>query len=527
MKRLFFFSGHGLTAYEWDKNQYLSRYEFLATEVDKDRFKLFLRQQPTVPSQILVDVIEEEFSRDHIPYVTGADRRALLTRTKTKKFRSNKYSYIELQGRQKEGRKDLNVLVSALLNPKNLEYWLEQIQESQIPIEGIYSLPIVGGLLTPIIGELSSPKHNANKGKVLIISQQGSATLRQSYYIDGQLVQSRLSAVNDEEGMDYVYLLENEISKTIRFLESARVYKRQDEIAVFVIVPSLLEGMVREHIHQQKTLTYSIVSTEKILSKVGMKGDPVSSYADILYGQLLLGKTFYKNQYAPIKQCSGYYHLLIGKGLNVASVVVFIGLILFCAVSLLDWFEKTALIDTSNNDIVQYQRRLNNKQKELTTYTYSATTTKNVVELFDNVKKKTYTEPKQLFAILSTALRENTNILTTTLTWEVTTKINKNVTEKIESVFGEPLAFQKKDYLVLNLVGKVVAFDDDYRLAIQYHQKFLSDLRALPKVIEVSDVLSPFNLNSASTIVGDSGTSAQVTRKSNATFKLKLVMDLR
>ncbi len=518
MKRLFFFDGLSLLAYEWDKNQFKNKQEFTQSDEDRDRFHLYLKKHANIPARILVDVIEEEFSQEQLPYATGLDRLALFKRTKTKKFRTQKFSYIELQGRQETGRKDLNVMVSALLNSEILEYFLDLIEESRIPIEGIYSLPIVGELLLPSL--------LANKGNTLVVSNQGSLTLRQSFYKDGRLLQSRLSSMDDERDMAFVELLKKEINSTIRFLASARSFKRDGGINIFIIVSDQSESLVRENLEHIDNAQYSILAVSKVFSKIGTKGKVISEYSDILYSQLLLEKRYYKNQYAPIKQRSRYYHLLIEKALNVMSVVLLVSTLLFIAINALDWYEKEDLIKDINNDNAIVKKQLQRKQKEIVTYSYSATTTKEVVDLYEKIQTKMQPSPKQLFFILSNSLRKNPNIITSELLWQYTNNPNTPIAKRKDGVRAEVMEFTKKDILLVKIKGRIVSFNDNYRQAIQIHKKFIQDLRQTKNVVKVEEIESPFNLNSSATIQGDSGTSAQVKRKASATFSLKVQISL-
>ena len=514
MKRLFFFNGNHLIAYEWEKNQFKNKQKFAHTEDDREKFHLYLRKHPNIPARILVDVIEEEFGKESLPYVTGSDRQALFKRTKEKRFRAQKYRYIELQGRQETGRKDLNVILSALLNPETLEWFLDIIEENQIPVEGIYSLPIVGELLLPTI--------LANKGSTLLVSNQGSSTLRQSYYINGRLAQSRLSSMDDERDMEFITLLENEIDSTLRFLVSTRIFKRDEGINIFIIVPDYSESLVRDKLTHVDNAQYSILATSKVFNKIGIKGKPISEYSDILYAHLLLEKRYYKNQYAPIKQRSRYYHLLIEKALYIISAVILIISLLFLIIEAVDWSDKEEKITQIDSSKTIVQRQLNLKQKEIVTYSYSATTTKEVVELYEKIKAKVHNQPKQLFSILSAALTKNPNIVLLDLIWQYTNNPNSVITNRVDGVLAEPINFTKKDFIVVKVSGKVISFEDNYRRAIQYHKQFIKDLEQVQSIETIEEIESPFNLNSSASVEGDSGTSAQVKRKAKASFSLKI-----
>ena len=519
MKRLFFFSGYKLIAYHWHKGEFIDREEFEPKDEDKDRLLLYLQKEPDVPARFLIDIIEEEFRLEALPYATGSDRKSLFERTKSKLFRNSKYVYLEMQGRQKEGRRDMEVLVSGLLSPEGLEYWLKVIQSAQVPLEGIYSLPIVGELITE--------KLLVDKVNTLVVSQQGPANLRQSYYVNGKLKQSRLSAISDERDMDFVYLVESEINKTLRFLETTRVRKRQDQLNISIIVSNQSEGLLEEHLRRKENTEYSILSHKKAVARVGIKGKILSPYSDILYAQLLLEKLIYKNQYAPVAQRSHYYHLLINRFLRYSSFTVAAVILIMLISGGLTWLEKQDQLKNQQNDIVSYKRKLSEQLKKIVKYTYRATTTKEIVELYDKLRVKTVQEPRLLFMTLSQAFKQNTHVVPVEIAWIVTQKKDKNLPARFDDIMTAPLSFSKKVYLIAEVKGKVIAFDDNYRRAIHYHQGFLDSLAKIKAIVKLENKKAPFNLNSSSEIIGDSGTNAQKKRKQDASFITRITLEVK
>ena len=90
-RRALFVSAHKAAVYHWHKGDLTSSYLFDANQEGKLFFERYLRETPNIPVYMLVDVFEEEFKRDTVPHVFGADREAIVERKKARLFRDTPY----------------------------------------------------------------------------------------------------------------------------------------------------------------------------------------------------------------------------------------------------------------------------------------------------------------------------------------------------------------------------------------------------------------------------------------------------
>jgi len=65
-------------------------------------------------------------------------------------------------GREKQGRKDDTVLLGAMTNPQLMQPWLNIIDECEIALSGIWTLPLISRQLLKTI--------KATEGVVLLVS---------------------------------------------------------------------------------------------------------------------------------------------------------------------------------------------------------------------------------------------------------------------------------------------------------------------------------------------------------------------
>ncbi len=184
MKRILYFTGYRMVAQEWAGRKLVSSVYFEPDDQGLDLFSAYLRSFKNEPVRLLVDLIEEEFRQIRIPLLRGADRQAILNRNYAKYFRTSEYKFSISQAVEKKTRKEEKVLVIGLTNQYLLEPWLKIIEETRTPLSGILSLPLVS--------EAYVKQLKAEHRAVILVSQQVPSNLRQSVFIDGKLILSRL-----------------------------------------------------------------------------------------------------------------------------------------------------------------------------------------------------------------------------------------------------------------------------------------------------------------------------------------------
>ena len=189
-----------MVAQEWAGHRLASSVYFEPDDQGLDLFSAYLRSFRGESVRLLVDLIEEEFRQVRVPLLRGSDRKAILDRNFAKFFRTSEYRFAISQSIEKKTRKEEKLLLVGLTNQYLLEPWLKIIEETRTPLSGIISLPL---LAENFVKELRA-EHRA----VILVSQQVPSNLRQSVFIDGKLVLSRLVPIASFYQGDYAsYIL--------------------------------------------------------------------------------------------------------------------------------------------------------------------------------------------------------------------------------------------------------------------------------------------------------------------------------
>jgi len=180
-RTLLFLSADSFHASIWQAGKLSSPQSFSNDSNGRENFSAFLKHHRE-PAYMLVDVIEEDFRLETVPHLSGSARKNLLLRKFEQFYRGTPFRQALQLQRQAEGRRDDEMLFSALTNPQRISPWLDTLLANRVPLIGIYSLPNIS---TPLLKGIPSDH-------VLLLSWEKDAGLRQTYFNNKRLHFSRL-----------------------------------------------------------------------------------------------------------------------------------------------------------------------------------------------------------------------------------------------------------------------------------------------------------------------------------------------
>ncbi|MGB7596273.1 MAG: hypothetical protein WBM09_01780 [Gallionella sp.] len=204
---LLFLSADRLHAHLMAGSESVLQQDFSDAPEGLESFKSLL-QTTKCPTYLLTDLIEEDFRHEIVPHLIGSSRDALFQRKFDQFYRGTPFRKATLLQRQKTGRRDDDILFSALTNPALLMPWLKIMEAEQTPLGGIYSVPQIS---EPLIKDQES-KH------LLLISWEKFSGLRQTYFSDHRLQISRLTPVHSE--LTFQDAVVSELGRTYQYLKS-------------------------------------------------------------------------------------------------------------------------------------------------------------------------------------------------------------------------------------------------------------------------------------------------------------------
>ena len=132
-----------LTVGIWRGSKLLSFTVFIQAEQDYSAFSEYLAQNPNTPVYLIVDAVEEDYKLESLPHTQGNARRELIERKLNQFNRNSIFRAAHFINRSADKRRDDNFLFVALSNPEWLQAWLNVIQANQLPLVGVYLLPML------------------------------------------------------------------------------------------------------------------------------------------------------------------------------------------------------------------------------------------------------------------------------------------------------------------------------------------------------------------------------------------------
>ncbi|HAT31418.1 MAG TPA: hypothetical protein DCW29_11380 [Janthinobacterium sp.] len=265
-KQLFYLTSEQLCAYQWHQGKLGPGHVFANDAAGLEAFAAYLESRDNTPAYLLTDLIEEDFQRQSLPHVGGKTGRALLLRRLTQLYRDTPFRMASVQGRDEDGRRDDQVLFSALTNPALPQPWLAALELARTPLAGMYSASFLGA-------QLVQGLRIFNQHLLMVTRQSGG--VRQSYFQDGQLRFSRLTPAIDRDGV--VVNLAGETAKTHQFLTSTRALERGDVLHAVILAPLGQMAALAPHCHDGQELTYRFIAMEKAAGRLGLDAAPALS----------------------------------------------------------------------------------------------------------------------------------------------------------------------------------------------------------------------------------------------------------
>lgn len=271
-KHFLYLTNDKLVALLWKSGAIVGRDIFLANDAESAPFIEYLGRHRDVPTYLVTDLIEEDFRLDTIPHLRGGDSEAVLNRKLSQLYRASTFRHAIIQGREEEGRRDDKVLYHAITNPDLLAPWLTVLERAQVPLEGIYSSPVLSDLLAKSL-EIFTPH-------TLLVTIVPDFGLRQTYFQNRQIKFSRLTQILYDESKSVGTLIAAEIGRTWQYLDSLRFFTGGDNLEVCMLVHERDQAMIAEATRSFPLLKFRFLDINEVATRVKLKPAPTSSHAE-------------------------------------------------------------------------------------------------------------------------------------------------------------------------------------------------------------------------------------------------------
>ncbi|HMM54128.1 MAG TPA: hypothetical protein PKC23_03800 [Candidatus Desulfobacillus sp.] len=377
-KRLLYLDGSTLAALLWQGGALCEEGRFAADENGLAAFAEYLSRQRGSLFHLLADTVEEAFQMETLPYTTGRDRSALLTRKLGQYFYGSSLSVAISCGRQKTGRKDEQFLLTAFTRPQLFEPWLGVLGGAQAQLAGIWSLPQLGAAL---LGKLRQDRPRC----LLVAQTQGG--IRQSFYENGQLRFSRLSPTTASSAAQVAAGCAAEAWKIHQYLLGQRLIARGTPLPVLILAHPAHMGSFAEHCRSTEELQVTLLDLHAAAGQLKLKTLPKDSRSEALFLHLLALDPP-RDQFAPAKERHFFRLWQIRAWLIRGGALALLGCLLFAGRELMGAYDArskaASLLQQSEDDRQKYQAIRE-------TYPPMPTSTENlraVIDRFEQLEKR-------------------------------------------------------------------------------------------------------------------------------------------
>lgn len=427
------------------------------------------------PTYLLVDLVEEDFRQETIPHLIGRHRRALLQRKFEQFYRGTVFRLATLLQRQKAGRRDDDMLFSALTNPVPIMPWLETMQLLQIPLAGIFSVAQISTLLV----ENHPSKH------LLLVSWEKLAGLRQSYFSEHHLKISRLTPVH--AGLTYQDAVVNELVRTYQYLKNLSLLPPGQILDVCILCHEDERARLQAALPHHADMRYDIADIARVARQLKIDYRFTDSDASQLFLHELAvhpPRSDYANQ-----GHRRYFSLWqLRNALNWFSAVILLGSLLWGTANAI----HNAGTSTASESLrTQAQRILEEAQQITRSFPNThapAADMKAGVTIMRKLEQYT-ANPQEILSHISKALDHFPQIELNHLGWQSHTA---------ETSLSDTQASNSNRGPVISLEGNLQGFDRDYRAALAYLDHFERELIATG--YQVTVIAKPLDISPSGVI---------------------------
>jgi len=506
-RRALFIGARDAAVYHWPAPGLTAPRLFDLSDEGREAFRRYLAQTPKAPFHILLDVPEEEYRHEVVPHVSRWRRAALLRRKAGRLFKNTPYCHHRVTGRETEGRRDDQALLTAIVNPAALKPWSAMLDEAKTPLAAVGSLPLfTQSLLKVIAGDGA-----ANQ---LIVSLQSLSGLRQTFFRNGAFRLSRLVQMPSHgDPPATATALREEVEKICRYLVSARLAAPEEPIDIYFLAAGKLlnelrqeappPGNARQHFRDLAQLRQSDAS-----ARAGLE----ESFSDGFFMQQAL-KRRPANIYATPRERRYLFMRRLRGGLLTAGALLLAAGAALGGLNLAKGLLYQHRSRTAATQADSYAAQYEEARRRLPETPVEPAELKVAIDIAAALARRK-TGPGGAVRLLSDSLGRFPAVQATRLVWSATAETMPGGVGP-QAVRPQGGAGSRDDAgqalapglpprcCQARLEGRIEPFDGDFRAAMAVINRFANDLRGQPATRSVRLLALPLNLSPDADLQGD------------------------
>jgi hypothetical protein len=518
-KRLLYLTASRLTAYSLSRSKLVADASFERNDAGIAAFSTYLAGSHNL-YYLVVDVVEEDYHQDTIPYLGRSDRRQVLERKLAQRYRDTSLTLSLSLGYEKGERRNEKVLYASFSNTQQFQPWLAALEQKEVRLAGVYSTALLAPALIKGAG-LKVPR-------CLLVSVQ-QAGLRQSYVEDGKIRFSRVGRVNLEDTAAVAVNCASESARLQQYLVTMRLLPTANTpIDVMVLAAGQYQAALTEACRNSEVLRFHVVNADTRCGAAGLKTFPADAPCDALFLQAA-ATAAPAEQFAQAQQRHHYRLWQISRGLYAAGVAILAAGLLFALVEL---FEVYSLRQRIQTDQTRFDSISAEYARVTATFPATPTNTENLkttIKQYRTLQSQT-AFPAYLLAEISKTLAGFAQVEIERIEWRVgqpkSEGDGKGAASKAAApappVAGAPAAAPATGagYEFAAVSARVVgARRSDVRAITDMASQFIASLKKVPQ-LEILGAHMPFDITADDTFRGDIGSERAIAE--NAEFSVTI-----
>ncbi len=504
-KRLLYLTANRLTAHSLSHGRLVVDAVFERNDQGLAAFSTYLAGSRSL-YYLVVDVVEEDYHQDTIPYLGRKDRRLVLARKLAQRYRDTSLTLSMSLGYDQGERRNEKVLYASFSNTQQFQPWLNALEQKECRLAGVYSTALLAPALIKGAG-LKLPRC-----LLVSVAQTG---LRQSYVEDGKIRFSRVGRLNLEDVAGVAATCASESSRLQQYLVTMRLLPTPaTPIDVMVLAAGRYHAALAEACRNSEVLRFHLINADSQCSSAGLKSYPPDAPCDALFLQTVAAAAP-AEQFAQDQHRHHYHLWQLSRGLYAGGAAALAAGMLYAGALLLETQNLRGKIQSDQN---RYQQLSAEYARVTATFPPTPASTedlKTTIKQYRMLQVLT-ASPAGLLGDISRVLADFPQVDIERIQW----RIGKPPAETGPKVAppkaaapdasGAPAALSNPEYALAEVSARVVgARRADLRSITDMAGQFIATLRKNPQ-LEVFSVRMPFAITSTDTLAGAIGSERAI-----------------
>jgi hypothetical protein len=262
----------------------------LTNPAEIQKFKDILKDEPSAPIYLLIDLIDQSYTQHSLPGVSSLSIGKLVKKRLDKEHPGDDLKANILLNRSKTGRGDWNFLFVSCPIASPLIDWLNIIFELSNPLAGVHLFPIettnvvqkLSNLLSLEVSKSKIQYSEENPKWQIFICHNKVSGFRQVAFKNGKLVFTRLITSTMGESPDFIVgNMEQEIQNSIEYLKRLSLRDEDKYDLYFIIANDIKTRLVKVKFKAANTYAFTPYELAEKLSLV-KAANPDDKFADVV-----------------------------------------------------------------------------------------------------------------------------------------------------------------------------------------------------------------------------------------------------